>query len=187
MARSGAVVVLDRAAQVAAGINLLATTRLMVGVPADRSSRSDGVSNADLAYIHNNGAPEVGIPPRPHLEPGIRRVQGQTVEGLRRAAQLALEGRPDAVERQLNVIGLRAVSSIRQVIVEDIPPPLKYATVMGRIRRRASKSWRAERRAAVRANVEAGAAPGAGLFTALLDTGAYMRSISYVIRKVLRA
>jgi hypothetical protein len=73
------------------------------------------------------------------------------------------------------------------VITEGIPPPLAAGTVERRIGRRKSKKWRADRRALVAANVDAGLAPGAGLFTPLIDSAQLLKSVSYVLRKVTRS
>lgn len=189
--KNGLSVTLDKTAQFFAGVEALIGTRVMVGVPAEKTDRRDEginkLTNAALAYIHTNGAPEVGIPARPFLEPGIRRVQGQTVELFKKAGQLALSGQAGAVDRILHAVGLINQASARSVITEGIPPPLAAGTVERRIGRRKSKKWRADRRALVAANVDAGLAPGAGLFTPLIDSAQLLKSVSYVLRKVTRS
>jgi hypothetical protein len=186
--KSGLTTVLDDTAKMFAGIELLTRSRVMVGVPAEKADRRDegktGLTNAALAYIHTNGAPEINLPPRPFLQPGIERAKSDIEGGLKNAGQLALAGNIAGVEKQLEAVGLLAVSSVRSVIVEGIPPPLAESTVERRIARRKSKKWRAERRAAVAANVAAGAAPGAGLFVPLVDTSQLLKSITHVLRKV---
>ena len=76
------------------------------------------------------------------------------------------------------------LNEIKQTIRTNIPPPLAEATVRARIARRASASWRNRRSAQVDANIAAGADPGSGLFTALIDTGKLLASITFVIRRV---
>ena len=49
---------------VAESVRILANSRLLVGFPAESAGRDEGpLTNAALAYIHDNGAPEAGIPP----------------------------------------------------------------------------------------------------------------------------
>jgi hypothetical protein len=74
---------------------------------------------------------------------------------------------------------------VRKKIVGGIPPPLAESTVRARIRRRKSKAWRAKRTAEVEANLAAGAAAGAGIFTPLIDTSNLLGAITYVVRSKL--
>ena len=188
--KTGLTTVLDESAKMFAAVEALAKTRVMVGVPAEKTDRrgegESRLTNAALAYIHENGAPEVAIPPRPFLRPGIERAKNDIEGGLKNAGQLALKGDAAKVEKQLMAVGILAASSVRSVIAEGIPPPLKPSTIEGRIRRRKSKTWRARRRAEVAANAaylgEENA--GAGIFTPLIDTGQLLKSITYVLRKV---
>ena len=94
--KSGLTVVFDETAKVIDGITKLASTRVMVGVPAEKGSRSDGepINNAALLYIHDNGAPEAGIPARETLMPGIMSVQGEINAGLEKTGRPRLMGGP---------------------------------------------------------------------------------------------
>ena len=186
--KSGLTVTVDRTAKMFAAVDHLATTRVMVGVPAEKTDRrsegNNSITNAAIAYIMTNGAPEVNVPARPFLAPGVERVRTDVVAGLRRAGEQAFAGDLAGVDRTLNSIGLVASSSAKKVITEGIPPPLAESTIRRRILRRKSKKYRAEKRAAVAANLAAGLAAGAGLFIPLLDTSQLLKSIVYVIRKV---
>src|SRR5580698_4403862 len=145
--------VADHVAEVAAGIHLLASTKVMVGVPADKSERKNGtINNAALAFIHDKGAPEANIPPRPFMVPGIEKVQDKIVEGLVEAGKIALDGKPAGVERQFIRVGMVARDSIKERINSNIPPPLALSTVLGRIRRRKGLKYRADKRQAVDKN-----------------------------------
>lgn len=190
MAKNGIKVLVDNMKAVADGIALLTSTSVMVGVPSDKGLRKDDegpITNAALAYIHENGAPEVGIPARPFMRPGIRDAQKAITAGLRVAGKLALDGAGAAkVSRQLGIVGMKARDAIKAKIQSNIPPPLKLGTVMGRINRRKGKKYRADKKAAVDKNLAAGADPGAGLFVPLIDTGQLRNSISYVLRKAGR-
>ena len=69
---SGVFKVVDNLRKLTQGIEVLTTMQVMVGVPDDKSGRREGeINNAELAYIHDKGAPEANIPARPFMEPGI--------------------------------------------------------------------------------------------------------------------
>lgn len=161
-------IVSDRVSGVLAGINVLGTTRVMVGIPAAEATRSDdddaasGINNAALGYIHDNGAPEANIPARPFLEPGIRAVQDKIEAGLRTAADAAMAGRPEAVDRAYHAIGLKAQAAVRSKITTGPFVELKPRTLANRRRR------------------------GRNGTKPLIDTGQLRNAIAYVIRKIMR-
>lgn len=147
-------------ARVIEGLRAIALTQVMVGVPAEKDSREGGqpINNAALAYIHTNGAPEAGIPARPWLEPGIRDIQPEIVRRQEGVLKLALDGRPDAVDRAQNALGLRAVSSVKARLKAGPHVPLKESTLAARRRRGRT-----------------GTKP-------LIDTGQLLNANTYVIR-----
>lgn len=173
---------IDRVSEISAALLRLSNKRAMVGIPAEKGGRSQGgtLTNAAIAYIQENGAPEANIPARPHLYPGVARVQGETEADLRAALDSALDGRADAVDREFDRIGLRAANSIRGVIRDKIPPPLAERTIDARIRRAQSGARRRKLRAQLAND------PGAAwsMFTPLINTGQYLRAITYVVRKL---
>lgn len=181
---TGIKVLLDKTQNLADAIFLLATSRVMVGVPGDASDRGSPISNASLAYIHENGSPAANIPARPFLKPTIKARDAEINARLKRAGELAFEGRKDAVARELQRLGMETRDAVKMRIRSNIPPPLALRTVMGRIYRRKSKQWRAKRIKAVHANIAAGVPPQTGLFTALIDTGQLINAINYVVRKI---
>lgn len=176
--KSGLTVIVDELDRVAKGVSILATNRVMVGIPADKALRrpENGeptpINNAALGYIHENGAPEVGIPARPWLVPGVREHSAESTRGLRVAGELALDGKgPDKVLRQLQVVGLRAQAAVRRKITEGPFVPLKPATIAAR--RRRSKGSKYRRKAETAADVRP-----------LIDTSQMRSAVNYVIRKV---
>lgn len=184
--KDGLHVLKDRSGALLEATRTLTSQDVMVGVPGETNFKGRAAgepSNAALAYIHDNGAPEMNIPARPFMLTGIARARAGVTEQLRAAGLAALDGNAQAVTARLSAAGLVAVAGIQAVIRAGIPPPLAPSTVAGRIGRRASASWKAKRRAEVAANVAAGQAPGTGIFTPLIDTGALLASITYVIRK----
>lgn len=158
--KTGFHTVVDKMAKVAAGIEKLAATRVMVGVPADKTGRGTGpINNAALLYIHENGAPEVNIPARPTLVPGIESVKTQIDAGLKKAGEFALDGRGDAVERQYHRVGAIGRVAVKNKITSNVPPPLAESTL-------------AKRRAR-----------GATSTNTLIDKGGMRNAIEYVVRK----
>lgn len=188
--RDGLHVTKDNVAGLVASVRELTKLRVMVGVPDINANLGrepgDELNNAQIAKVQDQGAPEINIPARPFMAPGVKKAQ-TVVEGwTRRAGVAALAGDTATVMRCMHAAGLAAASAIKAVITVGIPPPLAPSTVAARIARRSSATWRRKRRAAVAANVEAGKSPGEGLFTPLIDTGALRASITYVIRRLGR-
>lgn len=184
-AKSGVVKTVSNLAKVMAGINLLAGTDVMVGVPSTKAGRREGpINNAALAYIHDKGAPAAHIPARPFMEPGIKSVQAKIAAELEKAGPLALQGKVSGVQTTLNRVGIIASQAIKAKISEGIPPPLAPSTIKGRIRRIKGK----KRRQKIAVALASGVAPSVqggqpGLFVPLIVTGALRNSITYVLRK----
>lgn len=163
MKKPGVHTIIDNLPKVLAGIEVLTTTQVMVGVPDSNAGREDGpISNASLAYIHDNGAPEVNIPKREFLAPGVKNVQGRINEWFRKIGDYALAGRPEAVEKGLYAIGLITQSSIKAKIRSGPFTPLKDSTLEARRRRGVKRT------------------------KPLIDTTQLLNSINFVIRKIRR-
>jgi hypothetical protein len=161
--KTGLTVLHDDLAKMAAGIKKLATTRVLVGVPSDKATRTDGpLNNAQLAYIQNNGAPEANIPARPFMEPAIESKSREIRDALGKAAELALEAGPDAVDRQFHRVGAIGRDAIKAKITDGPFTPLKPSTIAARKSKRKSRS-----------NTD---------IKPLIDTGSLRNSINYVIR-----
>jgi hypothetical protein len=186
--KDGVHLVKDRTKALVEATRALTKQDVLVGVPGEtnfKGREAGEPSNAALAYIHDNGAPEANIPARPFMRPGMKAAKKAIVVQLRLAGRAAIDGDSSKVTARLHAAGLAAVASIRAVITAGIPPPLAESTVEKRISRRASGTWRRKRRAEVAANA-AGAAPGEGIFTPLVDTGALRAAITHVIRAKAR-
>jgi hypothetical protein len=184
MAPQVSVTIVDHLKQVSKAITTLADTRVMVGVPAQKTDRGQPITNAALAYIHEHGAPAANIPARPFMRPTIKARENEIAARLKRAASFAWAGNSGAVERELSRMGMETRDAIKMRIRSDIPPPLAMRTVMGRIYRRKSKTWRKKRIKEVHQNIAAGVPPQTGIFTALIDTAQMINSITYVLRKI---
>lgn len=158
--KSGVHVILDQVAKVTQGISMLAGVRVMVGIPSSTAGRKEGpITNAALGYIHENGAPEVNIPARPFLIPGVKNAEVQNIEDFRKVGKLALEGKPAAAEKGFHAAGLHASNAVRAKITEGPFAPLKPATLAAR-----------------RSRGRTGTKP-------LIDTGQLRAAITYVLRK----
>lgn len=170
--------VLDKAAQVFEGIAALAAKRVMVGIPADNTDRKDDgpITNAALGYIHENGAPEVNIPARPWLVPGVKSDQQNITDGLKVAGELALDGNPQGVERQFHRVGLRTSSAVKAYLNAGVAPPLAESTLRGRAAR-GRKGAKKEL-----ANRAAGGTASTELAKPLIDTAQMRNAVTYVVR-----
>jgi hypothetical protein len=183
----------ERLKALQASLKALADRRVLVGFPRATNKRegNEPINNAELGYIHNYGAPEAHIPQREFMRPGFQAVLSEVIDLYKSAAKAAcrnesvvMSGASFAeLDKYLHRIGLRLQASIKQTIRAGLSPELAAATVAARIARRKSKKWRRQRQIMVDANVAAGKAPGAGIFTPLIDTAAMLNSITYVIRK----
>lgn len=158
-------ITVDNFAKIKKAIGDITRQQVLVGVPAEEAERHDEdgekppINNAALGYIHENGAPEVGIPPRPFLVPGIKSVRDKIAKRLQDGAKGALNGSAELVDKNLHAAGLVAATAAKSKITEGLSPKLKEATLAARRRRGRT-----------------GEKP-------LYDTGALLNSITYVVRK----
>lgn len=165
-------------------IQLLASTEVLVGVPESTNSRPDDpdekvpINNATIGYIHEHGMPEQNIPARPWLAPGIRGARDRIAQALLRVARASLSGaRPDQVEKMLHGVGIMAQSAVRMGIRAGIDPALADRTLQARAAR-GRKGAQAELD-----NRAKGVAPGTALAKPLIDTGSFIKSITYVLAR----
>lgn len=158
----------DAADKIRKAIQELSRKSILVGIPAEKDARDDGpMGNAALGFIHEHGSPAANIPARPFLAPGIEAAQDQITGYLEKAAVAALNGQP--FEEFFRQAGQAAVNSVDARIRAGIPPPLTPGTIAGRRRRSAGSDYR--RKASSATDV-----------TPLIDTGALLGSITYIIR-----
>lgn len=159
MAKNAASLVKNNFGKLGKAFAELSNLELLVGVPKENDARKEeGMNNATLAYIHDNGSPANNIPARPFMKPGIQAVRGKLNDKLKLAAKNAMTS-AESADRQLHVAGLIAQSSIRNTINEGIAPALQDSTIAARKRRGRT-----------------GTKP-------LIDTGQLRNSITYVVRR----
>lgn len=139
------------------------------------SPKKSGISNAALAYIHDNGAPSVGIPARPFMKPGIAKAQNRINGFLMAAAKAKMAGDLPGFNISLHKTGLAAQSSIKRVIsAGEGFAPLKRSTLLGRTRSTKSRigMWKGDK--GKREEIMSSLHP-------LVDTGQLRNSITYVV------
>ncbi|CDL85408.1 hypothetical protein [Xenorhabdus szentirmaii] len=175
--KSGLTIKVDKANAILDALKTLGNRDVLVGVPAENSSRDDvPFGNAGIGYINEFGSPAQNIPARAHLRPGIRSVEERTTEQLKIAANAVLDGKQDKAEKALNKAGIIAVNGVKNFMTSHDFEPLADPTVEARARR-GRKAAKAEME-----NRKAGIAPNNANARPLIDTGAYRRSITYVVR-----
>lgn len=175
-------ITIDKVDTVVGAINELSKTRVLVGIPAEKALRDGPISNAAIGYIQEFGAPEVKIPPRPFLKPGVASVNdSSTVPRLRQAAEAAFSGNAPLMTRCFMAAGQKASDAVRAYILHRIPPPLKPGTLLGRLRRK--KKYQRVKSAEKRAELREEALSGSEGNIPLFDTGQLARRVTYVIRR----
>lgn len=162
-------------------MKMLTELEVLVGVPEEETERGgvnpEGVTNASLAYIHDNGAPEVRIPARPFMLPGMHDAREPVTMQLSRAAQAAIRGNVIGVEQGFHGAGLAAQRAIKNKIIDGIPPPLSTRTLKAR-----EAKGREGARVALNRRAQ-GYEEILELALPLIDTHEMLNSITYVIRE----
>lgn len=117
-------------------IDALGGNEVLIGIPSDKSGRSDEpFGNAEIAYVQENGSPVNNIPARPFLAPGVEACMPEAIDLLEEAAREALRGETQAVKGRLTAIGMRAVEYVRGVFANNDWEPLKQSTLDARSRK----------------------------------------------------
>lgn len=172
---------------------------VVVGVTSDKSTRKptkrkgsnkqgdEGVNNASLAYLHENGSPADHIPPRPFLKQGITEMKREIPVMLSNGLRRELDGKKGALKQSMNAVGLRAKNAVQDYIRDSSHfAPLSDKTIARRAEDRenssfhANKGWYKELR---RAGFDRQQAQQIAGYKPLIDTGALIGSINYGIRK----
>lgn len=148
-------------------IKILERSQVLVGIPADaktQSAEGASISYASLGYMFETGAPEINMPARPWLEPGVATARERITKLLAAGGKkLLLGGTTSDYEATLHKVGLTAQSAVQKYITEGIDPPLSPRTVYARLHRRYNRRQ-------------------PGNMTPLIDTGGFRRSVTYRVR-----
>lgn len=184
---TGVRMTVDRLAALKDDLRLLASVEVLVGVPAGTTERDEPgePTNATLAYIHDNGAPEANIPARPFMQPGIESAREQITEKLAQTMRATLRGGGAAkIEQGLAQTGIIAAVAIQNTIAEGVPPPLSERTLRERMKSKRKNGAGARKGAAIELDRRwDGQAPSVEFAKPLNDTGGLRNSITYAIRK----
>lgn len=157
--KSGLTIRSDLSGKILQALKEVGKKDVLVGIPEGKSEREDAdIGNAAIGYINENGSPAQNIPARPHLVPGVRKAQSETLPLLKSAVQSILTGDSNAATRSLEQAGTLAANSVKSFITDAEFVPLAPTTIRNRLSRGRT-----------------GDKP-------LIDTGQYRRSITYVVR-----
>jgi|SRR5208283_370541 len=111
----------------------LSKKSLLVGVFNEGRPVTEGkekeLTNSELAFIFEFGAPEVKIPARPFMFPTLRDKLTDIQGYLLRAAEYALQGDNESVDKTLDSLGIELVAAIKDRILKSIPPALSKNTL----------------------------------------------------------
>ena len=186
MMNTGMTITVDRMADVVKAVQALTGRKVLVGIPAEaagdhakRDAIGEPISNAEIGYLNEFGVPEKNVPARSHLIPGVTEVIPDAVKRFKKAGQEALDGNVKAITAQMDAVGLKAVSAVRKIIQAHIPPVLAPRTIAGRIAHQVKGDSNKKR--AKRAGMTAIGQAFPDVFTPLIETGDYIKHISYVI------
>lgn len=155
---------IDHVKAVLASIRSLTANQVLVGVPSTTAEREPDpddpqpLTNAEIGYIQENGAPEANIPARPFLKPGVTEAVPDIAARYEKGARAVLDGRMASIDQVHAHVGLIAQNAVRRKITDGPFAPLKESTLAKR-----------------RARGRTGEKP-------LIDTGALRNSLTYVIR-----
>lgn len=168
------------------GLDALSSLEVLVGFPEATTERKEDeedekkdLTNAALGYIHDNGSPEVNIPARPFMAPGITAVKPKLIKIAKKMAKQVMEGQGDSAtiaEQGYHAMGLVAQASIRNVINEGVAPPLADSTLRARAKK-GSKGAKEELE-----NRAKGLPPGMDLAKPLIVTGQLRNAVNYAVR-----
>lgn len=128
----------DTVPQLIAALKALEHREVLVGYPSDgveREPDEDGrepATNAEIAYIQNNGSPARGIPAREFMASGVESVKDKIVQAGQQAGRQALDGNLDAVGKGLVAMGLIGEEGIKQRLANGNFTPLKAQTLRRR-------------------------------------------------------
>lgn len=171
------------------GINELVTKDVLVGVPDSTTDRDEEIAqpmtNATLAYIHENGSPAANIPARPFLVPGVQDKQDAIAKKLVAAANATIDGDSKKAMQCLNQAGMLGQSGARDRINTGDFEPLAPSTIANRHRSRGTASMRdseVQYLKMIGEGMSPEAAQEAAGIQPLINTGQLRNSLTYVVR-----
>lgn len=150
----------DITKRIISDIKKLTKTDVLVGIPAQGNTRDDdSANNALIGYVQETGDPEHNLPARPFLIPGVNAAKDDIAKRFATAADAAIDGRQDVVDRQLRAAGMITESSVKAAITNSEFAPLSERTLAAR-----------------KARGRSGDKP-------LIDTGQLRRSVTHIVTR----
>lgn len=133
-------------------VEKLSGAHVRIGVLTGPHENAD-ITIAELAVIHELGAPAAGIPERSFIRASLERARPEMVQFIAKLAKAVVLGRITSAQAH-GLLGEWAVAKVRDYILEGqgVPPPLKDATIARK-----------------------------GSARPLVDTGQLLHSISYAV------
>lgn len=110
-------------------LKALAKLDVLVGVPYDGEREEDGISNAELGRIHEDGSPANNLPDRPHLIPGVKNAEEKTAQYFKAAVNKALDNDLTGAKHELVKAGMNADQEVKQIIQSGELAPLAMSTL----------------------------------------------------------
>jgi hypothetical protein len=107
-----------------------ASVKIGVLQSTDKQVEGADITLAELAAIHEYGAPKAGIPERSFLRRTFRdaRGKGALEEHLKKLAKAIVKGKINP-DQALEMLGQWGVAAVKGRIKDHIPPPLAVATI----------------------------------------------------------
>lgn len=171
-------------------VKRLLKMRVLVGVPADGAERkadpdekSQPPNNAVIGYVMEFGDDEKHIPARPHLVPGIRSVQGELVNHLRKASENAFDRDFGTVRAEFVKVGTIAASAVKVKITDGPFAPLSQRTIEARAargRKGAKQYLKLLGEGVPKTTLDT--LGDQALVKPLIDTGQYRRAVTYIVK-----
>lgn len=146
---------------------------VLIGIPQEKAENNDGMTNAQLLYIHSKGSPINNLVPRPTVEPTIEQEKEKISICYGNAFNKGLKGQE--MTEDLNKLGLYLTNKVKSKFGSDELEPLKESTK----KQKARKIVKSKKSKTVK-DLRAEFIEGSG--NPLIDTGQLRNSITYVIR-----
>ncbi len=184
-------ITINRLPEIVRAVRTLAEERVYVGIPGDTPPRRSGehpsawnpITNVDLGFIHEFGAPGANIPARPHLIPATKGIQAGVVSLLHEAGRKTLMGDATAARKGLVAVGTLGRDAVKEKIKTGPFKELKPATIKARLRRRRKWSLRKRKAMYLAYQMESDPMGDNSYGKPLIDTAQYLNAFTYVIRK----
>lgn len=128
---------------IARAVAAMSRDTVLVGIPANSPPRRNPADppNAVIGYVMENGAPDINVPARPFLGPGIRDAQPAAIQVLQKGAVSALKdvaalkttaSNGGAVRQALESVGQIAEAAVKARIDRGGFAPLAQSTIKAR-------------------------------------------------------